>query len=234
MDPVTIGLMLGGSALGGLGSYLGKNDALANAQAQAAARNAVLAKNIQIQQGFADQNKGTFDANMAGYAQPAQEAKLGAAQDARTATNVGNISESDPNAVPIGDTAPAAVRSEIAKRMLSVHDGAVARAKASGALGGYGDAWQENQLGNNQASRDIGVTNNYSAGRKSLLVPEQDAAAAAAYKPPSIWGTLLSGAGNIMGGAAGKMAGAGTAAPVWGAADSTLNSQLFPGFGSGQ
>jgi hypothetical protein len=203
MDPVTIGLLLGGTALGGIGSFLNKNDALENAKRQAEARNRVLAENIAIQQGFAGQNRGTFDANIGGYTPEAQNQRLQGAQDARTATSVGNISDSDANSVPISGTAPQAVRSEIAKRMLTVHDAAVSRAQAMGKLGGYGDAWQENQLGNNAASRDIGVVNNYSAGRKSLLAPEQEAAAAMAYKPPAIWGTLLQGAGNVMGAAAG-------------------------------
>lgn len=232
MDPFILSLLLGGSALGGAGALFGRHDALDAAKRERDARNEVLRGYIAKQEGFAGQNRGTFNSNLAGYAPEVQGQKLAAAQGARTDTNVGNVSAADPNAVPITADAPKAVRGEIAKRMLTVHDAATDRAKASGTLGGYGDVWQGNQLGNNNASREIGVVNNYSEGARHLLGPEQDLAAAAAYKPPSIWGQLLTGAGNMMGAAAGGRA-APWKPPAWNSGDQALNSMMFPGYGSG-
>jgi hypothetical protein len=55
------------------------------------------------------------------------------------------------------------------------------------------------QNGFDQApTRFIRSRSSYSAeGRKALVGPESDLAAAAAYKPPSMWSALLSGLGSI-------------------------------------
>ena len=81
MDPISIALMLGGMAASAGGALITRNEGLQNAQAKAAARNAVLMSNVAKQQGFADTNRGAFDTNIAGYAPGAQGARLGAAQD---------------------------------------------------------------------------------------------------------------------------------------------------------
>lgn len=203
MDPITIGLLLGGTALSTVGGMSEREQALENAKRQAAARNAVLKDNIAKQEGFFDQNKGVWDANIGRYAQPAQEQQLQMAQDTRSAGNVGNITKVDTTSVPTQADASPAVKSEIAKRMLATFNQSTDRAKQMGKLGGYSDTWLENQLGNRQADRDIGVTNTFSAGRKALLGPEQDAASAEAYQPPSVMPGLMKGAGSLMSGAAG-------------------------------
>jgi hypothetical protein len=222
MDPATISLLISGAlaagsaGLGAYGAYATKQSNLKNASDIAQARNFILAQNIAKQNAYGNVNADIFGTNIGNYDPNTQTQNLENAQAVRSKTNVENISDADPNSVPLSDTAPAAVRSEIAKRMLTVHDAAVDRAKAAGKLGGYGDAWLTNELGNNAATRDIGVVNNYSAGRRALLGPEQDAASVAAYSAPSIWGTLLSGAGNIGGSLAGSLAG------------SSLNAKLNP------
>ncbi len=103
----------------------------------------------------------------------------------------------DAGDVPFTADAPPAVKSELAKRMLAVHDAAVDRATNSAKVGGYGDTWLKNNLNTSDADRNIAVTNNYSNGEKGIPQSQQDAASAAAYKAPSIWGSLLSGAGSI-------------------------------------
>lgn len=214
MDPLTVSLLLAGTGSSIAGGIFGRNDALDAAQRKAEARNAVLRENIAKQEAFYGQNKGVFDANMSGYAAPAQAQRLQTAQDTRSSANTANVTQVDPNSIATQADASPAVKSEIAKRMLSTFNQATDRAKAMGKLGGYGDAWLQNQLGNRQADRDIGVTNSFAEGRKAILGPEQDAAEAAAYRPPSIWPTILKGAGSIMSGAAGAgvFKGAGAAA----------------------
>ena len=219
-----------GAALNIGGGILSRNEATKNAERQAAARNAVLADNIAKQQGFFGENKGVWDANIANYAQPAQEQRLQTAQDTRGANNAGNITQVDPSSIPTQMDASPAVKSEIAKRMLASFTSATDRAKNVGKLSGYGDAWLQNQIDNKQADRDIGVTNQFSAGRKALLDPEQDAAAAAAYKQPSIWGPVLQGAGSVMsaaggaGGFGGAPAAPGAGNPMWGGGVNGTNS----------
>jgi hypothetical protein len=59
---------------------------------------------------------------------------------------------------------------------------------ATGKLGGYGDQWFNQNLGEQDAARKLGVGNLFANETKSLIDPEQDLAAAAAYKTPSTWG----------------------------------------------
>lgn len=209
---VAVGTMVAGTAASIGGGILSRNDALSNAQAQAAARNASLAANIGKLNTMEDQNQGIFGGNMARYAPDTQAAQLATAQQTRGDANAGAISAPDTSGVPIQSDASPATRSDLAKRMGAVHDAATTRAKAMGTLGGYGDTWAANTLGNAQANRDIGVVNNAAEGRKALIQPESDMAAAAAYKPPSIWGPLLSGAGSIAAAAGGAGIGGGAGA----------------------
>lgn len=197
-------LMIAGAAgLGAAGSAISANEAKNAAARDAAARNAVLASTIAKENGYASDNAGQLNGNIAHYAPGAQETQLTAAQDKRAATSTGNMTTSDPAAVPLPADSNPAVTSDLAKRMLAVHDGAVSRAGLNAKLGGFGDTWLQNNLNTNEADRNIGVTNNYAEGQKAITPALQDDAAASVYKPPSIWGPLLSAAGSVAGGAAG-------------------------------
>jgi hypothetical protein len=201
MDSVSVSVSVS-LALAGLGAnlgggILGQNDALANATAQANARNAVVQSAIQKLNAFGAQNETTMSNLLTGYSAPAQAAQLANNQAKREANNVSAITTQDPNAIPIQADASPATKADLAKRMLAAHDFAVSRAKAKGALGGYSDTWLTNELNNSQAGRDIMTVNNAAEGRKALVGPESDLAAAAAYKPPSMWSALLSGLGSI-------------------------------------
>src|ERR1700692_3056074 len=108
MDPLTLSLLLGGTAASVGGGILSRNSALSNAQAEAAARNASLAGNITKLNAFGQQNEGTFGANMGAYDPATQAATLANAQTTRGNNNVANISTDDPNATPIqADASPA-------------------------------------------------------------------------------------------------------------------------------
>jgi hypothetical protein len=210
-DPITLGISAG---LGVGGKLLANNEAANNAKAEAAARNAVLQDTLRREQGFADANKGEQDKNLAHYAPGAQGQQLTDAQTARGNTVTGNMTTADPNDIPLTSDAPAAVRGEIAKRLMSVHDAAVTRAKDNANLGGYGDTWLTNSLNTADADRNIGVNNNYANGQKSILASLQDSAGAAAYKPPSIWSTILGGASSLAAGKAGAGGFGGPAGPI--------------------
>lgn len=206
--------VVGGTAMKVGGGILERNNQLANAQRQADARNQSLQRNVGILNTFGNTNEGVFGANIDKYAQPAQAAQLAGAQTARSNTNVGNISAPVVNDTPIPADASPATRADLAKRMTAAHDFAVDTAKNKGKLGGYGDTWATNELRNAAANRAIGVVNNEAEGRKALIAPEGDLAAAAASKAPSIWGPAIAGAGSIIasygGGKLGGAAGGGT------------------------
>ena len=195
---------------------LSRNDALSRAQAEAAAANASVKKNIGILDNYETQNQSDFNANIGNYAPDVQAKLLQTAQDTRGNNNVANITTPDQQTpVPIQADASPATRSDLAKRMQTVYDQATARAKAIGKLGGYSDQWVANNIGNQQTADKIGVTNNMAEARKALIQPEAELASQGAYRAPSIWGPLLQGAGSIMSGAAGARGfGGGTPAPV--------------------
>ncbi len=224
-DPVNLAISAG---LGVASKVIGGNEANEAAKRDAAARNAVLAQTIAREKGYAADNTKQFEGNVANYAPGVQQGQLADAQAARTANMTGNITQTDPNSIPITADANPAVRSEIAKRMLAVHDGAVSRAGLNGKVGGFGDTWLKNNLATSEADRNIGVTNNYAEGTKAILPAQQDAAAAAAYKPPSIWSTILGGASSL---AAGKAGAGGYGAPGGTAGTIQVGSQSFPSFG---
>lgn len=192
-DPVTLGIALAASAGG-----KAINDQ--NTLSKVGAANAVLGQKIGVLDNLGTQNEGTFNANLANYTPDAQAKDLADAQTARSNTAVGNISNPDQagaNDVPVAGDAPPVVKSTIAKRMLDTYDGAVSRAQAVGKLGGYTDAWFNNNLGNQGAGRNIGYTNDIAEGQKALIGPEQQMAMAATGNSPL--GSILQGTGNLMG-----------------------------------
>lgn len=205
MDPITLSLLLAGAgaAAGAGGGFLGQQNALQTAQNEAAAGNASVAKNVGILDGFEQNNQATQNANLANYTPTAQSAQLATDQATRGNANVANISPTNPSSVPIQADASPATRSDLASRMLSLHDAATQRAQAQGTLGGYGDTWQQNQIGNQNASNTINTQNNIAGARQALIQPEAQLAEGGAYSPPSIWGPLLQGAGSVASAAGG-------------------------------
>lgn len=105
---------------------------------------------------------------------------------------------------------PPAVADAYNKDLSSAFNFATNQATASGKLGGYGDQWFNSNLAKQDAARKIGIGNANAENLKSLLPAQQEIAQAEAYKQPSMWGTLLSGGGNLLGAASGssKMSGA--------------------------
>jgi hypothetical protein len=176
---------------------LSRNSALSNAQAEANARNGVLSSAI-----------GSLNGDYSNINAPAFSGAVGAinpgglktAQDARTSTILGNV----PPPAPVPSYAPPALASTRAAMMKNATDFVRNQGTATGALGGYGDQWFNSGLAGQDAARKIGVGNSFANETKSLIAPEQDLAGAAAYKPPSVWGSVLQGAGGMLGSYAGR------------------------------
>lgn len=197
------------------GDLMQRNDAAASDAAQAAARNQVLLKYLKQQRGLEMEGRGYLDNTMAGYAPGAQDTLLADKQQGRTDAAVGAIGPmSDPNAVTVSGSAPQAVRGEIAKRMLTAFTGARDRARAMGALSGYGDQWFDNNADVADTARRVGTLNNFSRGNSAILSSQQDLAQMGAKQPGSMWGPILSAGGSALMSAGMGSGLRGSAAPV--------------------
>jgi hypothetical protein len=128
---------------------------------------------------------------------------LQTAQDARVENNVGAITKPNTYA-PSGGDAPPAVGNAYRGDLADAFNFATNEATNSGKLGGYGDQWFNSNLTQQDAARKIGIGNSNAENLKSLLPAEQDIAQAEAYKPPSPWGQILSGAGSMLGSYSGR------------------------------
>lgn len=215
MSWIGVGLVAGGTALSAGGNMLGQYGALKNASSEASAANSVLASNILTQQGYQNKNNNALQTDLDNYQPATQSADLATAQGARGAADAANITPTNAGSVPLSPGAPAAVSNAYAQRGAAANTFATNEATADGNLGGYGDTWLQNSLGDQSAGRTIGVNNDLSGIEQSLLSPEQQLAETQAYQSPSIWGPLLTGAGGIMASAGGsKLGGTAPAAPA--------------------
>jgi hypothetical protein len=177
--------------MGIAGGLMEERDRREDAAARAKARMDSLRRSLKRQDAFSGEARGYFDTRMGDYAPGVQDTRLVDAQSARTGTITSNLTVPTADDVPYSRSAPAAVRGALAKRMLDVFNDATERAKAAGALGGYGDTWQSNALGVADTGRRIGTVNDFSRQEAALLPMEQDLAEAGAAKQPSLWGPIM-------------------------------------------
>lgn len=191
-----------GAALAGGGALLGKGSAAKDAQRRADARNVVLRDAmVRTDQNAAD-NRTLFDGRLGDFTN--HPTALATAQDTRANNNAAALTEGNADDIPLSGSAPSVVRGEIAKRMLTAFQGATERARSSGRLGGYNDAWLGHNIGVGDTSNRIGTNNNFARGQMSLVPAMQDLAETSVYKPPSILPQIMTFAGNVLGGAAGR------------------------------
>ena len=193
VDIPTAALGMSGTIIGGL---IERQQANKQAKAVAEARNAALRQYLSKQEGLEQEGRGLLDGVVARYADG--NTQLADAQGNRTGVIIDTVGKtSDPNAIQHTRDASPAVTSEIAKRMLAAYNRATDHAKAMGAVGGYGDQWFNNNVATGDVARQIGTLQNFSRGNTAILQSQQDLAEAAAYKQPSMWGSLLKGVGNL-------------------------------------
>lgn len=231
MDPITIGLLLAGTALSAGGGFLSAKDEAKRAAEKAAARNAELSASLNRQQGFSDEARGLFDTRLTAFTPQAQQEGLATAQGDRTAAIAGALSAPDAGEIRLPRSAPNVVRGTIAQRLFDSFTSANDRAKALGKLGGFSDQQFNDRLGLTDTSRRIGTINNFAQQEANLLSSSQDLAEAGATRSPSLIGPILQAAGGALGGFAGRTgaAPATPTAPVIGGGTSTggLNFPMF-------
>lgn len=184
------------------GGAISRNSALNNAQSQADARNGALSNTINGLDSIYNKTNAPAFSSAVGAVTPGG---LQTAQDARVANNVGAITKPDVNA-PTGGDAPPAVANAYKGDLADAFKFATNQATASSKLGGFGDQWLNSNLAKQDAARKIGIGNRNAENLKSLLPDQQDIAGAEAYKPPSVWGSILSGGGNLLGSYSGPRA----------------------------
>jgi hypothetical protein len=177
------------------GGAITRNSALNSAQSQAAARNGALSETVSGLDNIYSKTNAPAFSSAVGAVSPSG---LQTAQDARVATNVGAITKPNTYAPSGGDTPPA-VANAYKGDLSDAFNLATNEATNAGKLGGYGDQWFNSNLAQQDAARKIGIGNSNAENLKSLLPAEQDIAQAEAYKPPSPWGQILSGGGNMLG-----------------------------------
>jgi hypothetical protein len=200
-DPVTLALGLAAST-GGAALTGSSNAATANAQAQAA--NNILTSKLNTLDGiYANQTGPTFADLMDNYSPAASSTGLTDAQNARTAAGEDNIWQQTADGVPLGEGGSPATQEAYAGQFKNAFDYATTAAENAGTVGGYTDDWFNDALADANAGRTIGAADNIAEGQKALIAPEQQLAENAAYRPPSPWGSIVSGAGNVLGSWAG-------------------------------
>lgn len=197
-DPVTLGVAAAAAAAGG---YINRKSQLDNATAAANARNNVLSQTI----GGLDKIYNTNNAPaFAGAVGSVDINKLPEAQAERTAEIEANLpGASSPGSYGGASDAPPAVNAARAAALSRAFNFAKTGAENTGRLGGYTDQWFKSNLAGQGASRKIGLGNANAENLKALLPGQQDLAQAASYSPPSVWGPILTGAGSVLGSAAG-------------------------------
>lgn len=225
MNPLSIALLLGGTALSGIGQ-IGENAAknkwlsqnlqadmqqLQQDQAAAQMRNEVMAKYRDIARGFAAENQGNFNTGLATFAPQGQRL------DAATATRGSTISDaigSGPNTnVPLRAGAPSVVQNAYDTRLGDVFTNAQDRGSRFASLGAYGDLMGANARDISGTGQQVQTVNQLAKGNAELLPYEQDLASFKAYSPifrpaePDVpmWTSLAKGAGKIGGALAGRM-----------------------------
>jgi hypothetical protein len=198
-DPISLSLGTAAAVGGGLWS---RKDALNNAQREANARNGVLSTAINgLNQDYNNINAPAFSGAVGGIS----PSNLKTAQDARTATIMGNVNApSTAGQPPVQAGAPPAVAADRAARLKDAFNFVKNQGTATGKLGGYGDQWFTQNLGEQDAARKIGVGNTFANETKSLIGPEQDLAAAAAYKTPSWVPGVMQGVVGMLGSYSGR------------------------------
>jgi hypothetical protein len=221
MDPISIALLLGSSALSGIGA-LGENAAknkflsanlnadmqqLLQDQQAAALRNQELQKYITNANAFGAQNQAALGRGIAAFTPN----RLGADTAARGATISKAIGTGPDTNIPMRQGVPNPVSAEFNKQL----GDAFARASGQGgrlaAVGGYGDSLGGINRDLSTTGEKIKTTNNLAAGNMALLPGAQDLASFSAYSPifrpsqPDVpwWASAAKGLGNLGGAAAG-------------------------------
>jgi hypothetical protein len=223
LDPITLALLAGSTAASVGGGIISRNEANANAQRIADARNAELLAEQQRLDKLRAENAITLKNTMDTFDQPNQEKAAADAEAQRNTEIQANAAPptSDAGEVSLAGNAPKVIKGAIADRMKEAFDRSTTKAKAMATLGKYGDVWGGNNRSVQSGGRNIDTVNGFARAEAALLPALQDLAGFSASKPSSGIGETLSALGSLGGTYAG--AGAPGLAPK---ATTTLSAKM--------
>lgn len=234
-DPITAALLIGGTVASVAGTKIATNEADQNAANMAKARNKVLEQTLARNKAYADDSREIFNKRVADVndngAQNIQQSQ--ADRTANIEANIPDAAPADTAAMP--SSAPAVVKSDLAKRLADVFRESTDKAKGLGALTGYGGYFQDEAIKDASANRGVGVNADSIAGNMNLLPSLMDYAQIGANKPSSGLGQMLTALGGMASSAAGARGmGGGGMSPATAASLEKAQAGFFnPGVGPG-
>ena len=202
---IEIALLAAGAAATAGGALVERNETQKNAAAAASARNRELALSRQRLRGFEDKARAEGVQKALGKFSAEEQAK--AQEEATTRRDVAITEAVTPTEgvedIPLEGNAPEIVKGQIGKRLRDVFNTATSHAK----LAAKPMTWQDTLMGNNvtlnDAGRVVDTLNSFARQEAAMLPSQQDFAAFAAQKSPSIWGPVLKAAGTALAGSVG-------------------------------
>lgn len=195
-----------GAAASAIGTMIQQQQANANQVRMAEARNNELKRTLIKNDALAQQSRDTFNERT----QKINAEEMAADQDQATQTREDAMTAAVDSApqpaaeVALSGSAPAVVKSELAKRMSDAITSTKQSAARQAKLAGYGDSWLNQGFKDVEAGRDIAQDANFASGNMALLPYQQDIAEMRAYKPISPLGGLLQGFGSMVSSYAGS------------------------------
>lgn len=223
MDPVSLGLLLGGTALAGGGSLFDTGQSASRVNAQRAIRDALVQQEMQRNYALANESQGFFNKQFDTMTPEAQAAQ----RDAATTNRVAAGAAPTTIQTSVGRGVNGGVNDEVG-RLAKVASDRVAHVGAAKAkLAGYGDTQGNIDIGLRGASDKIGTMSNFAAGNARAFPAELQAGdfnAAKDFNSPL--GGIMKAAGSLagLGGAMMPAGGFGVPSGVadWGAAQNPM------------
>jgi hypothetical protein len=202
-DPLTIGLMLAGTAASVVGTGMQAKETIKNDARVAEARNQVLRDTMRKNKEHADANRAAFNTRIdQSEAQPAAQ-NLANAQTAQTEALTSNLGSTAVDTSLSGD-APQVVKSNLAKTLADAFAESKAKAQSMGKLGGYGANARDDAIADSALGSTINTNNDFVRGDLGIMPYLQDYAEIRARKPSSGLGSIISAFGKAAGSYAGS------------------------------
>lgn len=200
---IELALLAGSAALSGGGALMANNQANKQAAAIAKARNDVLNRTLAKNDRIAADSRSVFDRRRQDVEPEAVQQQQQDATTERTDIGESAVTAPVPGSIPLSGSAPNVVTQAFAKRMSDAVGKGKSEAQALGRLGGFGDMWFGQGIGNAAAGREMGVNQNFASGNTGILPYLQDFAEIGATKPMSPIPGIMQAAGQAMGSFAG-------------------------------
>lgn len=205
-DPVTIGLMLAGTAASVVGGGMTAKEAQRNDQREADARNRVLKDTLRKNDQHSADSRAAFQRRIADSGADPAKAQLEDAQSQQTTALQSNLNTTGIEA-PLAGDAPQVVKTSMAKSLKDSFAQSMDKAKLAAKLGGYNAQARDNAIADSSLGDAINTNNGFVRGNMSVMPYLQDYAGLGARKPSSGLGQMLSAVGGLASSAAGSKAG---------------------------